>query len=106
MNKQVGGHDHSAAAKAIREAVDARDELATFRAERAEEQERYARALAELRLASNDNVDYVTDQIYEDAYKVLDRLKDRCWNEGYLEGIRACRIELDKLSARESESSL
>lgn len=93
-----------------RENADLRDELHTLKDNITEEQEHYARAIAEARLSAGIS----PDEVYEDAYKVLDRLKDRCWNNGCLDGLRAARNSIDTLlyseqhaidSERESRSA-
>jgi len=86
-----------------RENADLRDEMATLRAEQAELQERWGRAIAEVRLAAGLTAAEVTDEVYEDAYDVLQRVKDRCWEQGRAAAIVELRGALDALAAGGSD---
>lgn len=88
-----------------RECADLRDAMATAKAEEAEQQERTTRAIAEIRLANGDTVQTVTDEVYEDAYKVLQALKDRVWQQGYSDGLLEARNAMERLYAEGAAAS-
>lgn len=78
-----------------RQCADALDNLQSLKTEFADYQKRVAREMASIRLAAGHSVDEVSDQVYKDQEEVIQRLKDRLWNEGYLEGIRSARAHLE-----------
>lgn len=86
--------------KLARECADLRDAMAMLKDDQAEQQEGTVRAMAELVLATGRTVESVTDEVYEDAYKVLQALKDRVWEDGYREGLREARNATNALYER------
>jgi hypothetical protein len=87
-----------------RQCADLRDQLATLRDEYAAVQERAAAVIAAFELDAGKTVDEVSERAYDDKDLVLDKVKDRCWENGYVEGLKAARNALDDLVARGIES--
>ena len=80
-----------------RQCADLRDELDTLKKRFAEYQEAAARDRAALELDAGKSVYEVAETAYEDAYTVLDLVKDRCYEEGEHEGLLRARAALDPL---------
>lgn len=86
-----------------RECADLRDQMATMRKEYDAAQERAALVIAAHELDSGKTVDEVSERAYDDKDDVLQQVKDRCWSEGYLEGLRAARNGVEALILTEKE---
>lgn len=83
--------------KIARECADLRDSIEALRSEQVAAQAETLQVVAEIRLASGVDVQAVTDEVYEDAYKVLDAFKDRCWSDGYEAGLWDARAAVNGL---------
>lgn len=90
--------------KIARECADLRNQLSTLREEFLASQERAAVVIAAFELDAGKTVDEVSERAYDDKDQVLDKVKDRCWENGYVEGLQVARNTLDELVARGIES--
>ena len=87
-----------------RECADLRDQLNTLRDEYATAMENAAKQMAAMELDTGKTINDVADRAYDDKDQVLDVVKDRCWTEGYLEGLKAARLGIEHLIAEEKKS--
>jgi hypothetical protein len=88
-----------------RQCADLRDQLSTLRDEYAQTQERASALLAAMELDAGKSVDEVAERAYDDKDSVLDLVKDRCWSAGYLEGLKAARLDIERLILAEKETA-
>lgn len=87
-----------------RQHADALDDLAALKDEFAAFQERVVLDMAALRLATGKSIEDVSDTAYDDKEQVAQRLKDKCWNEGYIEGLYSAARHLDDYRITENEA--
>jgi len=80
--------------KLARELADTLDDMATLKTEFAEYVERTTRRLASFELANGADPDEVELKLWDDADKITQRIKDRAWNEGYIEGMYASEVKI------------
>lgn len=87
-----------------RELADALDDLAQLKKDYAEYVERTARRFATVSLSNGLDLDEAEVRLWDDADRIVQRVKDRAWNEGYLEGIHSTENKVREFRIEETHN--